>query len=63
MISVSLPQITVEKVENGWLVVWTRPTTDEERKKSSEQRKQVAKIASTQKQLLAVIKEASDALG
>lgn len=62
MINVSLPHIVVEKVENGFIVVWQRKLTDEERKQSSNQYKQVSKIASTQKQLLAVIKEASESL-
>lgn len=58
MINVSLPKIVIEPVLNGYLVVWQRPTTDEEKKKSAGQYVQMSKVAMNKKQLLAIIDEA-----
>jgi hypothetical protein len=37
MLSIQIPNIAIQRVENGWVVLWERKLTDEERKKTSEQ--------------------------
>lgn len=59
---ITLPNIAIQKADNGWVVTYARKTTEEERKTSSEQKRNMVAVAKTDRELLTVIKVAADAL-
>ena len=59
---ISLPNIAVQKADNGWVVTYARKTTEDERKTSSDKSRTVVAIAKTNSELLKVIGVAADAI-
>jgi hypothetical protein len=59
---ITLPNIAVQKADNGWIVTYSRKTTEEERKVSSEKMKPMVAIAKNDRELLKVIEGAAAAL-
>lgn len=62
MLHISLPNIAIQKADNGWVVTYARKATDEERKVSSERSRSMVAIAKTNSDLLKVITVAAAAL-
>lgn len=58
MLTITLPSIAVQKVENGYVVEWTKPIPESERK-GSERTKRVAAVAMSDAQLVALIQGAA----
>lgn len=58
MLTINLPSIAVQKVENGFVVEWTKPIPQTERI-GSERTKRVAAVATSEPQLVALIQEAA----